>query len=352
MPIIMIDGQRTIVLANAAAEKLLGYEATELAGQPVDVLVPERFRDGHAEHRIDFFATPAAQPMAARRDIYARRKDGIEIPIEVGLTRIQAREETLVLAAIVDLTERRELEHTQEELQHVSRVSTMGEIAASLAHELSQPLSAILNNAQAGLRLLENGRLDEAETAEILREVVAHDKRASEVIRALRTLLRRSRTEMEQVDVTNAVRSVLVLLHGELETAQVKVETALEDRCLVLANNTQIEQVVLNLVMNGIAALRPQAPAQRRLWIRTSHTARRDVEVAVGDCGVGIPEHELGKVFDAFWTTKPHGMGMGLAICRSIVRSYGGDIRVEPNDGSGVTFVFTLPDGTAGLAAR
>ena len=254
----------------------------------------------------------------------------------------------LIFGLVVQLRRRhraqaeQELLRKQQQIEHIGRVSTMGEIAASLAHELSQPLGAILANAQAGLRFLERGNADPSEMREILQEVVADDRRAGEVVGALRAMLRRERSDSALLDLAQLAREVLALLHGELMAQQVEVQAASEPGCLVLANRTRIEQVLVNLLMNGIDAMRGRPAAERRLRVEVSR-GQGGVQVAVRDSGVGLPADELGKVFDAFWTTKASGMGMGLAICESIVKSYDGAIGVEPNDGQGVTFRFTLP---------
>ena len=231
-------------------------------------------------------------------------------------------------------SERRVAEETsrrkQHELEHVTRVSTMGEIAASLAHELNQPLTAILSNAQAGLRLLDRPGTDQAKIREILQDVVADDKRAGNVIGTLRTMLRRGKTEPRKVDLANTVRDVLMLLNSELVGQQVEVETVLAADSFVLADKTQTEQVVLNLVMNGIDAMRQRPARERRLRIALSRIGETAAQIAIRDSGMGISGDDLGKVFDAFWTTKTLGMGMGLAVCKSIVESGGGRIWVEP----------------------
>lgn len=341
--ILMVNQEGTIVLANAQAEKLLGYPPAELRGQSVDVLVPERFRGGHAGHRAGFFLAPQARPMAANRDLTALRKDGTEIPVEIGLNPVRSGEGPLTLAAIVDLSQRYELRRKQQELEHIGRVSTMGEIAASLAHELNQPLTAILSNAQAGLRLLDRPGTDQAEIREILQDVVADDKRAGAVIGTLRTMLRRGKTEPRRMDLAATVRDVLVLLNSELVGQHVEMETDLAQDSFVLADRTQTEQVLLNLVMNAIDAMRQQPAHERRLRITLARTGQNTATVAVRDSGTGIAGDDLEKVFDAFWTTKSLGMGMGLAVCKSIIESYGGRIWVEPNKDRGVTFFFTLP---------
>jgi PAS domain S-box-containing protein len=252
-----------------------------------------------------------------------------------------------VLGVSADITERKRSQETvrrqQHELEHITRFSTMGQIAASLAHELSQPLGAILSNAQAGLRFLDRGALSPAELREILQEIVADDRRAGEVVAALRSMLRREKSESKVLDVAQVARDVVALLHGELVSHHVEAETAGEPGCLVLANKTQIEQVFVNLAMNAIDAMRARPPGERRLRIEVSRAADGAVRAAVRDSGPGIPPEELERVFEPFWTTKSSGMGMGLAICDTIVKSCAGTIRVEPNPGPGVTFVFTLP---------
>jgi PAS domain S-box-containing protein len=341
--ILMLGQDGRIELANAQAERLLGYGAQELEGRAVEMLVPERYRGDHASHRAGFFDAPATRPMAANRDLTARRKDGSEVRVEIGLTPFRSRGELLVLAAIVDLSARQELQRKQQELEHVSRYSSMGEIAASLAHELSQPLAAILSNAQAGLRFLEQGQLDKTEIRAILQDVVADDRRAGNVVSALRAMLRREQSDHELFDLAQVADNVLKLLNGELVGQQVSVETALAPDCRVLGNRTQIEQVLLNLVMNSVDAMRSLPAAERRLRIEVAHGRDGEASVAVRDSGVGIAPEQAGKVFDAFWTTKPTGMGMGLAICSSIVKSHGGEIRVAPAAGRGATLAFTLP---------
>lgn len=254
-----------------------------------------------------------------------------------------------------DITERKqaesELQRHREALAHVTRVSTLGELSASLAHELNQPLAAILSNAQAGLRFLDRGNQDLQEFRELLQDIVHDDKRASAVISGLRSLARREQTQRERVDLAATLREILELLHSELLARQFQVETDFADGCAVLADKAQIQQVVLNLVMNAVEAMEAEPAHRRHLHISMSCTGRDEVQVALRDSGVGIPTEKLDKVFDPFWTTKRQGMGMGLAVCRSIIEAHGGEIWVERNAERGVTFYFKLPalrqDGSA-----
>jgi PAS domain S-box-containing protein len=252
-----------------------------------------------------------------------------------------------VCGVSTDITERRraesELQQHRHTLAHVARVFILGELSTSLAHELNQPLTAILSNAQAGLRFLDQGNPDLQEIREILQDIARDDKRASAVISGMRALARRQETQRERIDLAEVLEQVQELLNSELVARRVRIETDLAEGCTVLADRAQIQQVVLNLIMNGIEAMEDQSPDQHRLQLSVSRAAGSEVQVAVRDSGKGIPVNGLAKVFDAFWTTKSKGIGLGLGICRSIVESHGGKIWVERNVGQGVTFYFKLP---------
>jgi len=246
-----------------------------------------------------------------------------------------------------DITQRKlseqELQNLRAQQWHTERITRTGVLIASLAHELSQPLTAILSNAQAGLRFLANDNLDKQEISDILSDIVSDDKRAGEIIEALRIMLRRQKTERKIIDASDVVGDVLGLLHTELVSQGVTVEEDIGDGNYVLADKAQIQQVVLNLLMNAIDAMRPRPEGLRHMSIKIWPTAESEVHISVRDCGIGITPDQFEKLFDGFWTTKSRGTGMGLAICRSIVESHGGRIWVEANDGPGSTFYFALP---------
>jgi signal transduction histidine kinase len=251
-----------------------------------------------------------------------------------------------LFATVLDVTALRDIEQEMTELRahkwHSARVAQATLLVASLAHELTQPLAAILNNAQAGLRFLKNDELNADEMRDILTDIVASDRRAGEVLSALRAMLRRQRTTRITFDAADAVRDVLALVRSELMTEQIPVESSLPPQCWVSADKTQIEQVILNLVMNSIDAMRGQNSA-KKLWIGIEALADREVQVSVRDSGRGVPAGKLDKVFEAFWTTKKKGLGMGLSVCRAIVESYGGRIWCESNRSGEVIFTFKLP---------
>jgi signal transduction histidine kinase len=246
-----------------------------------------------------------------------------------------------------DITRRKlgeqELQNLRTQQWHAERITRTGVLIASLAHELSQPLTAILSNAQAGLRFIANGNLDKQEITGILSDIVADDKRAGEIIEALRVMLRRQKTERKIIDVSNIVNDVLGLLHTEIVSQAVVVDAAFAEGNFVQVDRAQIQQVVLNLLMNAIDAVRPRPAGLRRISIKVIAAPESEVHISISDSGIGISPDRYEKLFDGFWTTKSRGTGMGLAICRSIVESHGGRIWVEANDGPGSTFYFALP---------
>lgn len=237
----------------------------------------------------------------------------------------------------------RELQELRAEQWHTERVTRTGLLIASLAHELSQPLTAILSNAQAGMRFLEREHPDLREIGEIFRDIAHDNKRAGEVIESLRLMLRRQQSERSAVNLAGLVRDVTVLLRNELMVAQVEVATDFEDSCAALVDRAQIQQVLLNLMMNAKEAMASKPPSQRQLTLEVRTSEPGEVQVAVRDTGMGIPKEQFRNIFDAFWTTKTRGTGLGLAVSRSIVEAHGGHIAVESTGGAGTTFIVSLP---------
>lgn len=233
----------------------------------------------------------------------------------------------------------------RQDLAHVGRVSTMGELTASLAHELNQPLTAILSNAQAALRILASDKADLADIRDILGDIVEDDKRAGEVIHRLRGFLKKSNLELSTLDIGELVSQVARLVSSDAIIRNVSIRLELTPGLPpVCGDRVQLQQVILNLLMNGLDAMRESSEGERTLVLRTlaaDHAA--SVVVAVEDSGMGIDEADLEHVFHAFYTTKPEGLGMGLAIARSIVEAHGGRLEARNNPGRGATFSFTLP---------
>jgi len=235
------------------------------------------------------------------------------------------------------------LRHAQMELAHVTRVATLGEMTASIAHEINQPLAAVVNNASACLRWLAAPIPNLDEAREAVARIARDGKRASDVITRIRALVRKTGEEKARLDINDIIQEVAALAQGELRNNRVALRMELAaDLPPVLGDRVQLQQVILNLVMNGIEAMASVADRPRELLIRSCQHESDKVLVAVQDAGTGIDRENVEKIFNAFYTTKSQGMGMGLAISRSIVENHGGQLWVEPNDGPGATFQFTL----------
>jgi signal transduction histidine kinase len=231
----------------------------------------------------------------------------------------------------------------REELSHIQRLSTMGELAASLAHELNQPLTAILSNAQAAQRFLVANPGDIKTLQEILKDIIADDSRASEVIRRLRTLALKEPREFTALDLADIVREVVLLLHSDAVLNNVSVSLLCSpDSHQVWGDKIQLTQVVLNLLLNAFDAMKENPADERRVVVRIEQEGDSMLKVAVGDRGKGLSEDKLEKIFEPFYTTKRDGMGMGLTISRSIIEAHGGRLWVENKPDGGATFNFTV----------
>ncbi len=257
------------------------------------------------------------------------------------------------VGTVIDATERKgaeeALREAQAELAHVTRVMTMGELAASIAHEINQPLAAVVTNGGACLRWLagESPNLDEAREA--AQRVIRDGNRANDVITRIRALMRKTDTEKTRLDINEVIEEVILLTRNETTPRGVTVRMELAaDLPPVFGDRVQLQQLTLNLLMNGIEAMASVNDRPREMVIHSGMHESDEVLVAVQDCGMGIAPEDLEKIFDAFYTTKSQGMGMGLAISRSIVENHGGRLWAVPNEDSGATFQFTLlPDHSA-----
>lgn len=237
-----------------------------------------------------------------------------------------------------------ELRKAQAELAHVTRVTTLGELTASIAHEVNQPLAAVIANADACLRWLDRETPDLAAARRSVEWVVNDGNRASEVIRRVRALVSKTDIEKIQLDVNNIVREVIALVQGELSSHRVLLRTDLAQALpAILGDRVQLQQVIINLVVNGIEAMHLVQDRPRELVIRSGQDETGRVLLSVTDCGIGISAENASRMFNAFFTTKSSGMGMGLSICRSIVEAHGGHLSVFGNEGPGATFQFALP---------
>jgi C4-dicarboxylate-specific signal transduction histidine kinase len=244
-----------------------------------------------------------------------------------------------------EITERRQSEEMRQELAHASRLAMVGELTAAIAHEINQPLGAILSNADAAEMLLESSPPAIDQVREILSDIRKDDLRATEVIRGLRALLRKCEMENQPVDLNEVMSDVVLLVRTESRRRGVRVESEpAQDLPLICGDKVHLQQVLLNLVLNGMEAM-ADMPGERTLELRTGVREDGSATIGVTDTGCGIPPERFSRLFEPFFTTKKEGMGLGLSIARSLVEAHGGQIWAENNPDGGATFRFTLPTG-------
>jgi PAS domain S-box-containing protein len=340
--------------ANLALQKMLGYAEEELRRlTTLDV--------SHEEDRAGTVVVLLAEAAEGQRRDYRfqkryRRKDGNVIWADVSSSFVPptGSAPAFFVTVVVDITERKRAEEVlhqreislreaQTELAHVSRVTTMGELSASLAHEVNQPLAGIITNANASLRWLggESPNLNEAREA--IRRIIRDGTRAGDVVSRMRTLFKKARTAQERFDINDAIEEVVMLTQREVRRNRVALRTELATNLpSVLGDRVQLQQVLMNLILNGIEAVSTVEDRSRDLVIRAQRSEGDQIRVAVQDSGIGFDPMNAERIFDAFHTTKSGGLGMGLSISRSIVENHGGRLWAELNDGPGATFQFTL----------
>src|SRR6266542_2488120 len=347
---IMVDSAGVINFANAPAATVFGYSLSELIGRPIETLIPERFRDRHAGYRKGFHSEPSSRAMGAGRDLFGRRKDGSEFPVEVGLNPIHTGQGLFVLASVVDITARKqaELEHERQniELVRVGRVAVMGELAASLAHEVNNPIGAIVTNASAAQRSIAAGKLGTEELTELLTDIVADGRRAGEVIQGIRNMVRKGKPRRALIQIGDTIRELLRIVHADAVGREIEVTADVDsDTGRVWGDPVQILQVLLNLAINSFEAMTAVPSDARRLAIHAGCDGNGDILVSMRYSGPGFPSGMVEQLFEAFFSTKAEGTGMGLAIARSIVEAHGGTLSGENCDGGGACFTVRLPQG-------
>jgi PAS domain S-box-containing protein len=352
--VVTMDERGAILLANPATRRIFGYDPTEIVGKPMTVLMPEVMRKAHENGFKRYLATGKRHLNWQGVEVTAQRKDGQEFPVEVSFGELTSDGHKMFTGFIRDISERkqaedqlraseRNLQTTQAELARVSRLTTMGELAASIAHEVNQPLTAVINNASACLRLLANRNLEPEVLRHALEGIVADGTRASTVLARIRAFIKKEPAEKGALDINEVIQEVLVLAGRELYENQVLPDHQLKtDLPSVMADRVQLQQVLLNLIMNGIEAMTAVTDRPRLLGVQSRIDESGDVLVAVSDSGTGFG-FELDRVFHPFFTTKANGMGMGLSISRSLVENHGGRLWAAPNSPHGAVFSFTLP---------
>ncbi|QCP52625.1 PAS domain S-box protein [Trinickia violacea] len=352
VPVAIIGIRRSGVIgfANAKAAELFGYPGEALIGAPLDLLIPELKPADWLAVADPPLSKPAAMAAPVQGAFTAKRRDGSEFPAEVTTSQCDVDGTPTQLAAIVDRSERYELHRNRQELAHLTRISALGELAGSLAHELNQPLTAILSNSQAAQRFMDADPINVSEVRESLKDIVADNCRASEIIRKMRALVRKGDVELQSLDVGNVVRDVVLLVHSDAIMRGIR--TRLETPAVlppVRGDKVQLQQVVLNLLLNAFDAMHECLPADRVVDVQIAWKPGEMVRIAVRDRGPGLTVDQMDKIFKPFFTSKPHGLGLGLSISRNIVAAHGGRLWAENNGARGASFYVSLPaEGIAG----
>jgi PAS domain S-box-containing protein len=339
--------QRTIIDVNRCACESLGYTRDELIG-----MTPLVFNTTLDRATLDSIAERAAAGETVLFDRHwHRRKDGSLFPVEVQTSVFWHDGGRCLLKVARDISDRLRAEEQRERLRqleadlaHTNRVSLMGELTASIAHEVNQPLTGIVSNGSACLRWLAGDAPDLEEAREAARGIVRDGKRAGQVIARIRAMTKRTASPGEKLDLNETVQEVLALVGDQARRNSVRMRTQFADDVFpVLGDRVQLQQVMLNLVMNAIEAMSSVDGRARELVITTRNVHADQVQVSVEDSGTGLDPNTIQKIFDPFYTTKPSGMGMGLSISCSILKVHGGRLWATPNGGPGTTFHFTLP---------
>jgi len=343
---IVIDSHGLMRSFSAAAERLFGWNADEMIGRNVSTLMPDPYRTAHDGYLARYLKTNEKRIIGVGRIIVGQRKDGTTFPMELHVGETRGRERFFT-GFIRDLSERQQVEarlqDLQAELVHVSRLMAVGEMASMLAHELNQPLSAIANLLSGSRRLIERGREEDGpKIAEAVQKAAQQALRAGDIIHRMRNFVSRGDGERSVENLSKVIEEACALALVGAKERQIDVRFQLDPAVTsVFVDRVQIQQVLLNLIRNAIEAM--QDGAVRRLLIATAKREDGSALISVADTGSGLADEIRERLFQAFMTTKPQGMGVGLSISRSIVDAHGGRIWAEANPGGGTIFYFTLP---------
>ena len=341
----MVDATGTILSVNPFGAEQLGYSVDELVGRPVHFVFHEIDRETVQTFAATCFERPG---QAMSWELRKVRKNGEVIWVRETARATVINKRPVLLIVCEDITEGKRaveaLREMQTELAHANRVTTMGQLTASIAHEVNQPIAAAHNNAGAALNFLDARPPDLEEVREALHCIVNDTDRAGDVIGRIRALVRKAPARTETFDMNEAIRDVIIVTRAEATKNGIAVEEQLTaDLPLINGDRIQLQQVILNLIINAIEAMSGVDERARQLLIKTAKFGSDAVSVSVQDSGPGLDPGNLNRAFDAFYTTKPGGLGMGLSICRSIVEAHGGQLAVAANVPHGAIFQFSLP---------
>jgi len=346
--IVVIDHRGRIETFNAAAEDIFGFSAQEVLGENVSLLMPEPYKSEHDGYLHNYLETGNARIIGIGREATAKRKNGSVFPIDLSVGEIPTNDQPKFVGIVRDTTERKqseeEVNQTRERLAQFGRLSTLGEMAASLAHELNQPLTAIATYTQACQRLIESGQSDDDEILAILKKCDSQAQRAGEVIRRLRQFVKKRELGRRETNCDDILHDLAALAEVDARDNRIPLTIAVAGGLPnVMVDTVQIQQVILNLIRNGIDAMMDTDHVEEGISVSVDNFKKDQVKFAVTDHGGGITKEAEENIFQPFFTTKSSGMGLGLAICRSIIESHGGVLGFTKNPSGGTTFHFTLP---------
>jgi PAS domain S-box-containing protein len=344
--IVTIDHEGRITEFNPAAERTFGYRRPDVLGKLLaDIIIPPSLREAHRQGFARFLATGEGRVLGQRLEMSAIRADGTEFPVELTITRVPADGPPAFTGYLRDITERRlaeqELARIRSELAHMTRLTSLGVLTASIAHEVNQPLAGIITNASTCLRMLAATPPNLVGARETAHRTIRDGHRASDVISRLRAMFGKQAPIVEPVDLNEATREVIALTMSELQRRRVSIRTAFADGLPpVMGDRVQLQQVILNLLLNASESMACVEDRPRHILVRTE--SEDGITLAVEDNGVGIDPQSVEKLFEPFYTTKGGGMGIGLSVSRSIIESHHGRLWATKNEGPGTTFMFSL----------
>lgn len=346
--ILSIDEGGLIQSFNRAAERIFGYRAVEVLGKNVSMLMPQPYRREHDGYLSNYLVTRRKKIIGIGREVEGLRKDGTTFPLELSVGEVAVSGQRVFTGIIRDITDRKQAEQEarrrQDELAHLTRVHSMGDLAAGLAHEINQPLTAILGHSNAWLRMIDNNDIDAGLLRQSIEQIARQGERAAEVIRRLRKYVEKGEVERQPHDLALSIQEVLELLQHELKVNGVRVQFQQGSLPPLLIDHVQIEQVLVNLIRNAVQAMAEAKIAAPELELgAVVSDAPAGVRFSVRDNGPGFGANAPDQLFTPFFTTKKQGLGQGLSICRRIVDAHGGRIWAEPNQPRGAIFSFWLP---------
>jgi two-component system sensor kinase FixL len=346
--IIIIDAHGVVQKFNHAAEDMFGYSEEELTGRNIKLLMPEPDRGNHDSYLKKYSESGVAAVIGKGREVTGLRKDGELIPVFLTVGEIRQEDGTRFVGIVRDLSEvhatQEQVRQLEEQLLHADRLVILGELTAGIAHEINQPLTAIAAYADAGRKIIERQTASPGQDIELIWERIGEQsRRAAEVVQRLRKLVRSGTVSKGQHDINQIIRHTLLLFEFEVKKSRVElVFHPLESLKPLYVDEIHIQQIMVNLVKNSLDAISQTGRQDGRVEIRIRKVAS-DVLISVTDNGHGVTESDRKHLFEAFFTTKPMGVGLGLSICKTIAGAHGGNLQYSQPEGGGSCFTLSLP---------